>query len=315
MIRGIRVADRNGVAMPCLAVCCLVFAGCAVAPLTQRVNQFGGAVGTIVPPVTHAYETVEETYYDGQVAALVVNYDKNGFNPEKIQPFLSREDLLIRTRVLDGLQAYADALRAVTSDKASDALDAATTSVGQSVLGLQKEGVLSKAFAKNVPEDAINLATAALNTLGHFLVERKRSRRLSTIIGEMQEPIRQLGNLLIADIGSAPDAQGHGGKGLRNQLWLAYDKLVEDQDAFIAHSTLDPVERRQEIAKLPALARAQREADLTLQATQETVRKLVAAHQALATKDDTRMRDGIAALMAEGKRVAAYYQGLQAHRE
>ena len=148
---------RRRVAMPCLAAYCLVFLGCAVAPLTQRVNQFGGAVSTVVPPVTHAYETVEETYYDGQVAALVVNYDKNGFNPDKIQPFLSREDLLIRARVLDGLQAYADALRTVTSDKASDALDAATASVGQSVLGLQKEGVLSRAFARNVPGDAINL--------------------------------------------------------------------------------------------------------------------------------------------------------------
>src|SRR5713101_804227 len=85
----------------------LAFPGCAVSPAAKRFAAFSSATSAATTSTTAAFETVEQSYYRTQVAALVVDYDTKGFNPKSIKPFLSSEDLEVRAKVLQGLQEYA----------------------------------------------------------------------------------------------------------------------------------------------------------------------------------------------------------------
>lgn len=292
----------------------LLLAGaCSVSLISRKVAIFSPMAVTVTQQVSNAFDTVERSYYDAQVSTLVLNYDTHGFHPEVIKPFLTGEDLKVRQTLLQSLQVYAQTLADVAGNKPIETLEDQARSFGDSLNGFAKNDTLKK-FAPTISDDEINIATTAVATLGRWLIDRKRSKELPKIIADMSAPITQIANLLIEDIGMAPDSEGHGGRGLRNQLWIQYDKLLENQDGFILHNknNMSVAERKQEIEKLPKLVIEQRDADRTLAATQDALRRMAAAHAAILVGDKSgaSFQTRIAELIEEGKQVQSFYSSL-----
>lgn len=132
---------------------------------------------------------------------------------------------------------------------------------------------------------------------------------------EMQEPVRTTAELLQADIGAAPDESGHGGRGLRDQLWNEYTEAMVQQVAFIDQNKdrMDPASKAEAIEKLPQLVRRRSLTDQALKETQTTLSKLIDAHSALlrAVKSKGDVQAECSALISEGQRIKSFYDSLQ----
>src|SRR5205809_2907479 len=264
------------------AFCILAFAvGCISPAIHKNVPAFANAVTLATENTKSAFDVVEQQYENVQAERIVVNYDKQGFNPNMVKRFLDPEDLEVRLALLDALQQYASTLSDVSGDKQLDQFDDKTRALGSSLQALTG----TAAFQKLVTSSAMgaNVATAAVNALGRWFIERKRQQKLPQLIGEMQEPVRKTAELLQADIGSAPDENGHGGHGLRDQLWNEYTEAMMQQAAFVDQNNarMDPASKAEAIKNLPQLVRQRSLADQALKQTQATLSKLVDAHSAL----------------------------------
>jgi hypothetical protein len=155
----------------------------------------------------------------------------------------------------------------------------------------------------------------AVNALGRWFIERKRQQRLPELIREMQAPVKATADLLQADIGTAPDESGHGGRGLRDQLWNEYTEAMIQQVAFIDQNKdrMGAASKAEAIEKLPQLVRKRSLADQALKQTQSTLSKLVDAHSALlrAVESKGNVQAECSALISEGQRIKAFYDSLQ----
>jgi hypothetical protein len=284
--------------------------GCISPAVHKQVPAFANAVTLATENTKSAFDVVEEEYETAQTARIVVDYDKKGFNPDMVRPFLLPEDLQVRLALLNALQEYASKLSEVSSDKQLNEFDDKTRAFGKSLEDLSK----TEAFSRFTKNDA-NIAGAAVNALGRWFIESKRQKQLPKIIAEMQDPVKKTAELLEADIGKAPDQAGHGGSGLRDQLWNTYDNAILQQDAFIKkyEDHMDPLTRAGAIRELPRLVRQRNLADKTLEQTQSTLAKLVDAHSALlkavVSKGD--IQSELSALISEGQRIKSFYDSLQ----
>src|SRR5437867_12859097 len=131
----------------------------------------------------------------------------------------------------------------------------------------------------------------------------------------MREPVRRSTKLLQADIGSAPDEDGHGGHGLRDQLWNEYTEAMVQQAAFVDQNKarMDPTTKAGAVKNLPQLVGQRSLADQALEQTQATLSKLVDAHSALlrAVNSKTDVQAEFSALISEGQRIKSFYDSLQ----
>ena len=288
-------------------------AGCISPALHKNVPDFANAVTLATENTKSAFDAVEQQYENVEAERILVNYDKQGFNPNMVKQFLGREDLELRLALLDALQRYASTLSDVSGDKQLDQFDDKTRALGSSLQALTG----TAAFRKMVTSSAVeaNIATAAVNALGRWFIERKRQQKLPQLIGEMQEPVRKTAELLRADIGSAPDEHGHGGHGLRDQLWTEYTEAMMQQAAFIDENKarMDPSSKAEAIKNLPQLVRQRSLADQALKQTQATLSRLVDAHSALlrAVNSQTDVKAEFSALISEGQRIKSFYDSLQ----
>jgi hypothetical protein len=219
----------------------------------------------------------------------------------------------VRLTLLNGLQEYASTLADVSSDQKLGQFDDQTRSLGTSLQALTGTPAFQKLAVSSMTE--VNIAVTAVNALGHWFIERKRQKRLPQIIEEMQEPVRRTSELLQADIGNAPDEQGRGGHGLRDQLWNEYTEAMVQQVAFIDQNKghMDPISKSTEIRKLPSLVRQRSLADQTLRQTQSTLAKLVEAHAELlrAASSKADIHAEFTALISEAQRIKGFYDSLQ----
>jgi hypothetical protein len=294
--------------------CVVVFsAGCISPAVHKNVPAFANAVTLATENTKSAFNAVEQQYENVQAERIVANYEKQGFNPNMVQQFLGPEDLEVRLSLLEALQQYAFTLAEVSGDKQLDQFDDKTRALGSSLQALTGQ----PAFQRLVSSSAlnVNVATAAVNAMGRWFIERKRQRRLPQLIDEMQEPVRTTAELLEADIGNAPDARGHGGNGLRDQLWNEYTEALIQKVAFLDHNKdrMDPGSKAEIIRSLPQLVRQRSLADQTLKQTKVTLSTLVDAHAALlrAIRSKTDIQASLSALIAEGQRIKGFYDSLQ----
>jgi hypothetical protein len=249
-----------------------------------------------------------------QVERLVVNYDREGFHPDQIKKFLTDEDMGPRQELLKGLQIYAQSLAELSGGKPISTLDEQAKALGSQLQALSQESVWTQAKWK-ASEAEVQGATTAVAALGQWLIEEKRGRELPKIVRDMNGPIQQISALLISDIGQKPSENGSGGHGLRNQLWVQYDDLLEHQDRYIRETpTLAPAEKRALIEQLPKLVARQRDSDRALAVTQDALKQFVVTHEAILAsksgKDDGAFRAQIAALISEGMRLKDFYDSL-----
>jgi len=314
---GIFFSEEGVAEMHCLRgvllVSCISLSGCSLmfSPLAKRSAAFGDAASVVLRDSSNAYDTVERTSYNASVSSLVLDFDKSGFDRNKIKPFLPAKDLEARQNLLHGLQAYSDDLAEVAGDKSFASLDKQSTALSAALVSLAANGELQKLDHGASADESKGLATA-VDTLARVLIERKRRAQLPGIISKMQPVLEQICDLLDKDIGDKP-ANGTGGSGLRDQLWNMYDEIIDNQVDYIAAngSRLSPAEKATEISKLPNLVAAQQSADAALAHTQLALRDLVKTHRALLMPEQNNtFQDRFNELVEDGQEIGAFYSAL-----
>ena len=297
-------------------VVALLFSTCVRSPAAaKRIAAFSAATSVAATSTAGAFEAVERSYYQTQVAALTVNYDTSGFDPKSIRPFLSVDDLEVRSKVLKGLQMYAEKLADIMSDRQLTEFDSQTKAFGQSLVDMKSSTALT-AIAARVPDTDLKVFTAAVDSLGRWFIESKRQKEIPKIVSGMQKPVQEICTFFIADIGQPPGPNGRTGRGLRDQLWRQFEQKMMLQDAFIQKNKdkLDPRTKAEEIAKLPALLTERVRMDGTLRATQSALAKLAETPNQLAAafdKSSPTLDELIRELMSEGQRVKGFYEKLE----
>src|SRR5437867_8981365 len=84
--------------------------GCISPAVHKNVPDFANAVTLATENTKSAFDAVEQQYENVEAERIVVNYDKQGFNPNMVKRFLGPEDLELRLALLDALQRYASTL-------------------------------------------------------------------------------------------------------------------------------------------------------------------------------------------------------------
>lgn len=293
------------------AVLACGLAGCSLSPLAKRAAAFAPAAAAAAKDTTAAYVLVEQTHQQQEIAAIVTNFDQDGFSSDKLKPFVDDEDMAARKQILDGLAKYAETLAWVSGDQPMTEFDTQAAALGKSLQSLAASDNFSSLAKKaNVTGTDINIAATAVDALGRVLIERRRGRELPAILKQMDSPIQRICALLDADFGSPQ------GSGLRNQLHNDYRTMRRKQERFIRdnEATMSASEKRAAIEELPKLVSAESAADLQLACTQSAVRQLAAAHTALVAsigvKESPAFRTTLSELIQQGEQLHSFYAQL-----
>ena len=284
----------------------LLISGCGIAPLSRRATAFSTAATAVALKMQNAYQRIDQSYTDAQMASLVNTFDTQGFNPSRIHPFMPEAAMQARTQMIAGLQQYATLLAEVSGNQPVTALDTQSEALGKSLQTLSTSTGIGT-LATNAHQDAA-LASTAVDALGRILIRHKTAKELPEILTRMQKPVDVICQLLQDDIGT-PE-----GSGLRNQLKLDYDSLIAEQRTYIYanEAKMSPDEKLTEIERLPKLVITERQDDAILARTQSALKALAQTHDALVTTKNSRQAPAFRALLtelvAEGQQIASVYE-------
>jgi hypothetical protein len=306
MARGITLSTTG------LAISLLV-AGCTVSPMVKRASEFATAATAASKDATSAYQLVEQEHYNVEVARLVANFSTAGFDLNSIQPFMHPVDMDARNTLIRGLSEYSEKLAAVAGDQPLTAMDTQAEAAGKSLTNLSTSSALASMVKQaNINTADLNLVTTAVDELGRTLINRKRNAELPALLKEAKGPIAAICTLLEADIGD-PEKRG-----LRSQLRNDYLTDIQKQEKFIKDNPgLSPADRRAAIVELATLAKAARDGDKALAATQKELADLATANAALADtdkkKDSPAFRSRLSELVSDGQQLRGFYEKLPAN--
>jgi|HubBroStandDraft_4_1064222.scaffolds.fasta_scaffold90964_2 ferredoxin len=281
----------------------LTVGGCNLSPLEKRVAAFSTAASATTLKMTSSYALVEQSYTDAQSAKLVNNFDKNGFKEDDYQPFMPVEAMKVRTQLLKGLEQYATLLAEVTGTASVSAIDKQSQATGKSLQSLAKDSGLA-AMAGDAKLDS-GTVSSAVDALGHALAEEKTAKELPSILDSMKQPVDNICQLLVQDIGT-PE-----GSGLRNQLRNDYQQIIADQRTYIYanEAKMTATEKRAAIELLPTLVAKEKQDDATLAATAEALKKLATTNDALVetkkSKDSPAFHTLLSSFEAQGQQVGS----------
>lgn len=284
----------------------LLISGCSISPLSQRATSFSTAATAVTLKVQNAYQLIEQSYTDAQMANLVNNFDSKGFDPSQLQSFMPSAAMQARTQMIAGLQQYATLLAEVSGNQPVTALDTQSEALGKSLQTLSTSTGISS-IAKNTNMDA-GIASTAVDALGRMLIQHKTAKELPGILTQMQKPVDVICQLLEDDIGT-PE-----GSGLRNQLKVDYDSLIAEQRTYIYanEAKMTPDEKRAEIENLPQLVTTEQQDDATLAQTQSALKALAATNNTLAMTKNSKQAPAFRALLtelvAEGQQIGSVYE-------
>jgi len=290
----------------------LLVAGCSISPIVKRASDFAAAATAASTDATNAYQLVEDEHYNAEIGRLVTDFGTAKFDLDSIQPFLRPEDMDARTKLIKGLSAYAESLAAVAGDQPLTDLDTQAEAIGKSLTDLSKSDALA-AMVKKAKIDGtdLNAVATAVDALGHGIVNHKRNSELPALLKEAKGPIATICTLLEADIGD-PEKSG-----LRHQLKNDYLTDIQKQEKFIKDNpTLNPLDRQAAIKQLATLAKAARDGDRTLAATQKELEDLAKTNAALAetdkSKDSPAFKTMLSELVSDGLLLRGFYEKLSA---
>lgn len=274
-------------------LCMLLLSGCSVTPLTRRATEFSTAATATTVKVQNAYQLVEASYIDAQMASLVNNFNTKGFSPSQIHSFMPTAAMQARMQMIAGLQQYATLLAEVSGNEPVAALDTQSEALGKSLQRLSGSAGLSS-MAKNAKTD-IGVTSTAVDALGRMLIAHETAKELPAILVRMEKPVNEICQVLEADIGT-PE-----GGGLRNQLKVDYDNLIAEQRTYIYanEAKMTPEETRAEIEKLPQLVITEERDDAVLAQTQAALNALAATNDALVATKNRKHAPAFRALLGE----------------
>jgi hypothetical protein len=287
-------------------------AGCSVSPIVKRASDFATAATAASKDATNAYQLVEQEHYNAEVERLVTNFGTAGFDLNSIQPFMQPDEMDARTKLIKGLNEYAEALAAVAGDQPLTDFDTQAEAIGKSLQDLSKSDALTSMVAKaKISTVDLNAVTTAVDALGRAIINHKRSSELPALLKAAKGPIATICTLLQADIGDSEKS------GLRNQLKNDYLTDIEKQERFIKNNpTLNPIDRQTAIKGLAVLAKAARDGDKTLASTQKELADLAKTNAALSEADKKKDSPAFKALLSElvsdGQQLRGFYEKLPA---
>ena len=303
------VESPHATALAALALC-LLTTGCALGPVAKNAAAFSQATTLVVSSSEDAFRGAVKLRHDEQVTAAVASYDtKANWNPTtEFDPLLTTDQLDARINALEALKAYALSLQQLTGKPSAadtQALQTAAAGIGANLItftqALQTSGVAAPVPSQPV---ANGISTAVL-ALAQYLANLKVKHALPQITHDMDPNIQALCTYLTSDLTT-----------LRRQADVDYTSLLTTQDQFIrnAKPPLPALDHQQQVASLLDLAAQQKSNDQLLAKLQASLTTLAAAHQALAaaaqSKDPQPLSDKLAALVAAGQDLAAFYQSL-----
>jgi hypothetical protein len=283
----------------------LVLAGCS-SSLSPHVTALSQATAPVVDQAMATYRTAQAIH------AERVDYDAAAafgqtkvFDPASIQEWPPEKDIQVRLAVLTAFQLYVKDLTAVTGGTDSPGLDAASTSMGESLTSLANtvaptvEGVLGVTPAPSSTTTTTTTTTSggtttattssgstlpplispdvakgigvAIDALGQFLVNRTIEKELPQQIEAMDPHVQSLCELLAKDIEILQEQE-------KNDLI----DLTDRQTDFLLGAKLDPEELRVEFMKLPDIARQETANDQALTQLRAAIINLEMTHHALA---------------------------------
>ena len=298
----------------------LVFiTGCATQRATERIAAFSEANKLTMQNIAAAFNTVEQKHYEMQLSKILNEPDSFPCNPDKrkIEHFLNPDELEARLQVLGGIQKYSEKLAVIMGKDQLDEFDKETKDFGKNLEKIDNDLVKNKILSKSqLKENDVKIFTTAINALGHWFIEHKRQRGVRESVKDMQPHIEKICELFAEDIGSSPAASGVQSGGLRGQLWQDYNDIIDRQCLFIERNKnkLDPIQLRNEIKVMITLETEQKQADATLKAIQESLKKLRDTHNRIEEcfdKNTVEIDSLISGLIAEGKRIKEFYDKLE----
>jgi hypothetical protein len=281
--------------------------GCDTAQYGAAVNDFGTATASVVQQTKSAYQLVNDTVQAQKIGELA---DRSGpINPDKdFGPFISDENLAVRTQLLDGLQAYSTTLSAITSKTKSD-LDTETTKLGGSLTSLAKNDRLQHSLreVREVSPDALNGVSAGVEFIGNFIINHEIGKELPGKLKTAAPTINKIAEILADEIGDTPK-----GLGLRQVVWLAYDRQILDLVRSVTADAAGSQKKRDDLNALLALTLAQKRGDKALEDTRASLLKLVAAHNALlkVSEAPATFKATLAEVWTEAKEAQDFYSKL-----
>jgi hypothetical protein len=275
------------------------------------IADFGTASTAVIQQTKAAYQIVNDAIVYEKVMAAASKSTPIGNPAQVFAPYLTDEDIEIRRKMLDGLQAYATALGNLTG-KSHTELDAQTTALGKSLTDLASNDRLQHSFrqVRDIPPGAVNAAVTGIRAIGSLLIDEKIRSQLPAIVAKQAPNIEAIARILAYEIGEPPSSERPGR--LRNELWITYRRLIEDQAKIVDAARPGSTEKEHAIEVLVRFVNHQRTADAALAGTKDALTKLVAAHQALRDVSTTpsTFKTTVAALWGEVKSSQAYYDSL-----
>jgi hypothetical protein len=288
----------------------LLIAGCSVSPLVKNASKFATEATAASKDATNAYQLVEQEHYNAEVERLVTEFGTAKFDLNSIQPFMQPDEMEARTKLIKGLSAYAETLAVVAGDQPLSDMDTQAEAVGKSLKDLSTSDALAAMVKKaQINTTELNTVTTAVDALGRAIINHKRSSELPALLKEAKTPIATICALLQADIGD-PEKSG-----LRNQLKNDYQTEITKQEKFIKNTpTLSPTDRQAAIRALATLAKAAKDGDKTLAATQKELADLAKTNAALAetdkSKDSPAFKTMLSELVSDGQQLRGFYEKL-----
>jgi hypothetical protein len=278
-----------------------------LSPLTKHTETFSTATATVVTNSELAYRAANQLHQDREVAAAIDNYDTPGWRPDTATtPLLTPEQIAARTKILEGLKAYAQALADLTETKnRNQAFDTALTTAGANLQSLNAAAAppLKTLFPSlSVPSVSAAEAggvTTAIDAIAKLLLNGRAKQGLAKATADMDPSVQALCKLI-----------------LRRQADRDYQTPITNENQFIQNNPrMDPALRRVEIAKLITLAAQQKENDAMLASLQDAVQALGRTHAALAEaasgKDPENLKQRLNDLIQFGTDLGAFYGSTQ----
>ncbi len=283
--------------------------GCtlSLSPLAKHTATFSTATATVVDGSKNAYLAANKLHMEEQVAAAIDSYGSPGWSPyTPLKPLLTPEQLAARTKVLDGLKAYASGLAGLTETKKRDKkLEDASSSAGSNLASLSVAGIpeLQTLFPGSTEASGASTAIVGLTQL---LLNGREKKELAKVTGEMDPTIQSLCRLIASDA-----------KTLQTAADRDYRGPIGNLDTFLRDNPkADPIARRMVVGRMIALAQQQRLNDELLAKLQLSIVALGDAHKALADaaagKDPETIKQKLRELISLGTELGAYYSSLQA---
>src|SRR6266496_3217818 len=143
----------------------LLFCGAQMACVARAVHtnvpQFADAVTLATENSKGAFQVVDQKYMQVEADALVVDYERTGFDPRKVKHLLTSDELQVRINLLNALQQYAKTLSQVSSDSKLQEFDDQTKAFGKNLQDLASTSAFKKLVQTSGTQ--VDIATTAID--------------------------------------------------------------------------------------------------------------------------------------------------------